>query len=284
MNDVDWRDVDERLLPAMRDFVRQAIVEMSSGRSIDEPRPWFERIRDRAKAKAKDAGLTGLTEERDRTAVTWLESLLMECLFELIRAGVLAPSKAKEPWNYNDLRLTEFGRKIAAEGFATPFDRENYLGRLRDAGVTDPIVVFYISEALRTFSTYCYAATCVMVGVASEHLILELVNKMVSQFAADPAAKKLATELHKRYTSITRVADPAPNSAWHQLVRRAANHAGQDCAELWRQINQVYDIIRRYRNQAGHPTSMTVGIHEAYGCLFQFHKYAQTITQVIATL
>jgi hypothetical protein len=80
------------------------------------------------------------------------------------------------PW----FTVTEYGRKCIAEGNLLPFDPEGYLGALskRVPGL-DAIALTYLREAISTYNRGFYLSSAVSLGVASEHLVLRLIDAYV---------------------------------------------------------------------------------------------------------
>ncbi len=78
------------------------------------------------------------------------------------------------PW----MRLTEFGETVVAQGVPRPYDPEGYGADSCDAiPDLDAVVRDYISEAVAAQNRQLLRASSVMLGAASERLIMLLLTK-----------------------------------------------------------------------------------------------------------
>lgn len=140
------------------------------------------------------------------------------------------------------------------------------------------ITVLYTEEALGTFRAGNHLASAVMIGVAAESVLLRLVDAVHAalktperqgKFEKDTKgmkAKKQHDEVLKRLTS-----PAAPLPAELESV-------------LTQHIDAIYDLIRRNRNDAGHPTGNRMERDETQALLLLFPPYCKTVHNLIEWL
>jgi len=121
----------------------------------------------------------------------------------------------------------------------------------------DPVIVDYMEEGVRTFNHGCPKAAAVMIGAASEKAILLLHDKLKSEIT--DAAKLADFERDcRRSWAITNQYRVLKDRLDRMVAAR----------RLTRELNEIvsgdlpacFEMIRRQRNAAGHPT--IVGRHE----------------------
>src|SRR6516225_8777703 len=136
----------------------------------------------------------------DLQVETQLSNDVQAVIWELISQGLLRPGQRFEPRVSNQaeslpwLTVTPHGTKcFAARGYV-PYDADGYLAKLtHDVPGIDRVALMYLGEALATFRSNHYLAAAVMVGVASEKLILVLHDAVAS--ALDSPDKKQKFEV-----------------------------------------------------------------------------------------
>lgn len=172
-------------------------------------------------------------------------------LWQLLAQGVIVwglggRSNDQYPW----FRLTDYGRVVVAAGKAQPYDPDGFLREFRKQVPTaDPIVTDYLAEAVHAFNASCFRAAAILVGAASEKAILVLLDRFSAKIL--DAAKKTAFDktsgginIHKKYAALKDRLD-------RMVVAKKFNH---DLAEtISSQLPGAYELIRKYRNAAGHP-------------------------------
>jgi len=167
---------------------------------------------------------------------------------ELFRTGYLAWGLNMSNPNPPFFHLTDQGRRTLAKLSSDPGNPDGYLRRLDTAGAINPIARSYIVEALACFVADLNKSGAVMVGAASESLILELrdeVEKKISSLGR-PVPKDIKDWRVTRILSgLKGVFDQAKASIPRSLLERYESH--------WPAFTQQ---IRAARNDAGHPSSV----------------------------
>ncbi len=178
-----------------------------------------------------------------------VEQALLTLWGDMFLQGVVAPgydlSNAALPFCH----LTARGRKTLEHLSRDPANRDGYLAAVRSKGTLNAIAESYLVEAVSTYNAACYKATAVMVGAASESLMLELRDALVARLAvhARPPDAKLND------WRIKTVLD-AVNAELSKHVKLMPQKLKEAFAYTWPAFTQQ---IRAARNDAGHPSSVT---------------------------
>jgi hypothetical protein len=118
-----------------------------------------------------------------------------------------------------------------------------------------------------------------MVGVASENILIVLRNAI--QSALDTQQKKTKFSADTTGKSVKRL--------FEEIQKRLAPVLEQICTALNKddinaELSGVFDLIRKTRNDAGHPTGRSIEREEAFALLQLFPAYCKSSYDVIGWL
>ena len=169
------------------------------------------------------------------------------------------------------LRVTEYGQKCFDAGELTAHDPDDYLRRIKTACPSiDDTTLLYIGEALDTFRVGKHLSATVMIGVAAENILQRLVDAVHAalntperqeRFERATKGKKAKTQHDEILARLRSPVSPLPTDL--ESVRT-------------QHIDGIYDLIRRTRNEAGHPTGKRMGRDETHALLLLFPMYCKT--------
>jgi hypothetical protein len=156
--------------------------------------------------------------------------------------------------------ITARGNRSLADLSKDPANPEGYLRHLEAVATLNSIAKSYVREGLACFNARLYKAAAVMLGGASESVILELRDTVTAS-------------LH-----LTGRAVPSPLSDWRIKVVLDAlrNFFEGKAASLTRELREEFEAyfqafpqpIRAARNDAGHPSSVDPVREEAVHASF----------------
>ena len=197
-------------------------------------------------------------------------------IWELIMEGVYTPGISMQTPNLPFLRVTEHGLKCFEAGELTAHDPDDYLLRLKTLCPSiDAITVLYTREALDTFRSGKHLAATVMIGVAAENMLLRLVDAVhaalntpqrQAKFEKDTKGKNAKTQHDEALVRLKSPATPLPAELESVLTQH---------------IDGIYDLIRRTRNEAGHPTGKRMERYETHALLLLFPTYCKTVNDLM---
>ena len=177
---------------------------------------------------------------------------------------------AAENW---ELHLTEAGRAAALDEEVNPDNPHGYLKRLSsDIPGLSMIVRSYTEEALRAYNARLYRASTVMLGVASESAVLEVASSFAKRMPEAESKRFLETIKSRRQNIVTKF------STFRSKLESSKSDLPQELADgLDLTVNSVADLLRTYRNDAGHPTNRNIDRDDAYTHLCLFVRYARKL-------
>jgi hypothetical protein len=210
---------------------------------------------------------------------TTIEDQVREIVWELTFQGIIVPgfdsgSQASLPW----FKVTDWGERSLKLGEYLPYDATLFMERLREeVPEVDRLIALYTSEALKCFRFGAFIASAVMVGVAAEQMIL-LLKEAVSN-SLDSAEKKAKFERQAIETS-KRVHD----AIWKRLEPVREQMPGGLGGAIGIELTSIFEIVRRTRNEAGHPTGRDIQRHEVEALLLLLPTHIKTVYALIAWL
>jgi len=103
-----------------------------------------------------------------------------DAFWELCTLGVLAPGMNIGNPSFSWVSLTTRGQEYVSTGELLPYDPNGYRRKIEVRHMLDPVERRFVGQALDAFQYQLYDASLVMLGVASEHLVVLLAEAIVS--------------------------------------------------------------------------------------------------------
>ncbi len=158
-------------------WVYDALMQPPQRIGASGPNLQLSNIESWVKEKAQEGGL--LTQNSFQRTVNLEkadEDAIRECVWSLVIQGIVVPGYSNQgsdgsnlPW----LQVTEWGKTCLQTGEYVPYDTGLYLKRLRSRiQELHKLIDLYLKEALNSFRAANYLAVAVMVGVASEQILV----------------------------------------------------------------------------------------------------------------
>jgi hypothetical protein len=237
------------------------------------------------RSKAIDAGiLDSVPFVANYDIPSLIADPLRELVWQLIIQGIIVPGVgiggATRSAELPLFQITEWGKRCLECGEFLPYDTGQFVNRLRmKVPSVDEVVVLYMTEALQSFRGGTYLASAVIVGVASEKVLLNLRDAIES--ALDTPQKKQRFAADTKAKSIKRIHDTIQKRLDPVMQRISTDLNKEDISA---ELSGIFDLIRKTRNDAGHPTGRIVEREEAFGLLQLFPSHCQVSHDVIGWL
>jgi len=200
---------------------------------------------------------------------------IQEAIWALIARGLAfldISQSAPENWS---LELTQVGTAALRDEQFNPDDPDGYLNRLYERVPTiSPLVRMYLGEALQTYFHECYLASTVMVGVACEAAFLEMAGSFAAWVGGGSGANLQRVLSNPRATYVQRF-DEFRRRFQPEIPRLPSQLADG----LAVQIDAVIDLLRVYRNDAGHPTGRVLSRDD---CFTNLRIFARLVGRLYA--
>ncbi len=203
-------------------------------------------------------------------------ALVFEIIWDCIVQRILTPIHG----NNAILRLTDFGAVVVKEQRWSPYDPDGYLKELSiQAPTLSSHCRMYAAEALQCLRGGCYLATVVMLGAASEGIVIELFRRFVAALKAGGVSEASSVEskigkeqsIYRKYEVFRKHFD--------SLAKPKLPSELSDDLNL--QFDGVFNLIRFYRNDAGHPTGTKIERMSAFTSLVLFVPYCKRVEDLI---
>ena len=184
-------------------------------------------------------------------------------MWQLVIQGVITPGLNASNPNLPFFRITEYGSKALKEGRSGPHDPTGYIQEVKSAASTTlgEVAIAYVEEALRCFNAGCHTAAVLLLGVAAESVFWNLCEE-VSLSLRKPQEKKkfdgLPDNVKTRHRWIVQKYE-----SLDKQVRRKELPESLDVT-----LTSLGDLIRRQRNELGHPQTSPPGIEREVAFVF----------------
>jgi hypothetical protein len=260
-------------LTTARRLVLKCLSQFGPGREVQLE--WLEAHV--AQAYAMECGTTAAPRSG-----RWAESLglngvavVHEVVWDLIVQRVLT-IRDTGSYSWAAVAVTDFGAEVLKEQRWSPYDPDGYVGELRkQAPALASLCQMYAQEALQCFRSGCYLAAVVMLGAASEGIVNELFRRFVTALKAGSVPEAASVErkienerfVYRKYEVFRKHFD--------QLVKLKLPPELGDDLDL--QFDGVFNLIRYYRNDAGHPTGTRIERMSAFTSLVLFVPYCKRV-------
>jgi hypothetical protein len=194
--------------------------------------------------------------------------VFLEVFWDLFRQGIITLGLNDSNRAFPFCRLSRLGQRLVNNQDTYFFhDVSSYTKWLQqEVPSVDPVTLLYVQEALQAFRSGCILSSTVMLGVATEHSFLQVVE------AAEQSATyaKGFAPVAKERTTLQKL------NKFKKILDLKLPDLGADIREdLDTHFAGILSIIRTFRNQAGHPTGRIVDREQAYVLLQLFIPYCR---------
>jgi len=200
--------------------------------------------------------------------------LLLEVFWSLFQEGVITLGFDSHHPNWPFFRVSRFGMAILqSQNLYFFHDVSTYEKLLLDQVPSlDATTLLYVKEAMQAFRSGCILSATVMLGVATEHTFLSLLEVI------DNNPKHQAT-----YAAVQKERSILPKiNRFRPILEAQLSTLPREVKEdLDTQFAGIQSVIRTFRNDSGHPTGTIVSREQAYVLLHLFIPYAKKMYQLI---
>ena len=187
-------------------------------------------------------------------------------VWDLVVQRVLTFTQQGYPW----LRATEYCKKVIEHEGPVPYDQNGYIDNLKTrASEISELAVEYIQEAILCFRGGAYRATAVMLGVSSEEIFLDLIRAFEEKYS-----KKIIPEKYKPFQQIKDEFNKLFEPKKIDLPQGLKNNIEQT-------LNGIHDLIKKGRDDSGHPTGIELTRDEALASFSVLPLYVERVYQII---
>jgi hypothetical protein len=199
--------------------------------------------------------------------------VFLEVFWELFRQGLITLGLNDANRQFPHFRISGFGQRILANQQVYFFhDVTTYTDLIRkNIPRINDVTLVYLQEAMQSFKASCILSSTVMLGVATEHTFL----LMLEAVDASPKHQKVFANVSTERTILQKI-----NKFKNVLDANIAGFPAELKEDLDTHFAGILSIIRNFRNQAGHPTGRIIDREQAYVLLQLFIPYCRKLYQL----
>lgn len=211
---------------------------------------------------------------------TQIAELVREAMWECLHKRLIIFGRDRQAPEWPFYRVTEHGKKALQSSVPQPYDPDGFIAYFdRVCPESDPVVRSYLAEAVLAFNSDCQRSAAVMLGCASEQLVLLLCEALDAALEGSDAGTRFRKKLSERdmishkYTTLRKQLD----------VMAAEKKLPREHAEAVASIIPAgFEMVRRCRNAAGHPDAIgDVSSDTIFMNLRTFTEYARCTMALI---
>lgn len=199
--------------------------------------------------------------------------MFREVFWDLFRQGVITLGLNDSNSEFPFFKVSQFGARIMQNQNAYFFHDVSSYSHLVQTNIPsiDQVTLLYLQEAMQAFKSGCILSATVMLGVATEHSFLLLLEDIEHNPKHEPTFRSV----FKEKTILSKV------NKFKHILDQSLNALPPDIKEdLDTHFAGILSIIRTFRNQSGHPTGKIVDREQAYILLQLFVPYCKKIYQL----
>jgi hypothetical protein len=205
------------------------------------------------------------------------ESQVLDVVHEFIRNGWLhhgismSGSNSHLPW----ITITEYGKEVFLSEDEIPIDSDGYIAYFKKRiPEVNPITLQYLNESISAYHRRHLLSATLMLGVASEVEIIDLIDAYID-WLPESKANKLKQRTNKRTIS----------TKYEEYKKSLSSHLADlpdEIKEEWETyLDGIFQFIRLNRNSAGHPTGKQFEPRTVFANIQVFCDYAEFIHKMI---
>lgn len=201
--------------------------------------------------------------------------LAREVFWDLFRQGITTLGCDNANREFPFFKVSSFGQKVLANQNVYFFhDLESYTKLIRSnvPNINDTTLL-YLQEAMQSFRVGCMLAATVMLGVASEHSFLLLVEaaeqspKYGTHFGSVSKERTILQKFRKF------------RAAFEKNVQAGLPNEIKENLDI--EFNGILSVIRTFRNDSGHPSGKILEREQTYVLLQMFVPYCRKLYQLM---
>lgn len=197
-----------------------------------------------------------------------------EVFWGLFREGVITLGYNDSNRAFPFFCISEFGRRIVEHQHAYFLHDVASYQKVLEAEIPslNEVTLLYLKEAMQAFRAGCMLAATVMLGVATEHTFLLLIETIEQNRSYAPTFQAV----NRQRTILQKV-----NKFKNILEQQLQNLPPELKEDLDTHFAGILSVVRTFRNQSGHPTGQIIDREQVYVLLQLFVPYAKKMYQLM---
>jgi len=204
--------------------------------------------------------------------------IFLEVFWDLFRQGIITLGSNNSNREFPFFRVSANGKRIIENQDAYFFhDVSSYeIMVTENIPNIDETTLIYLKEAMQSFLSGCVLSSSVMLGVATEHTFLKLLETIEQNNTYSATFLKVFEQrtLLQKLNKFRNKLDGEINTKRIQLSSEIKE-------DLETNFLGIMAIIRNFRNESGHPTGNIISREQCYVNLNLFVPYCKKLYQLM---
>ena len=227
----------------------------------------------------------GILEEREtgqrpmRPMMSSKDSeIFLEVFWDLFRQGIITLGLNNSNREFPFFRVSANGKRIIENRDAYFFhDVSSYESVIMEnIPNIDETTLIYLKEAMQSFFSGCVLSSSVMLGVATEHTFLKLLDTIDQNQNHNVTFQNV----FEQRTLLTKV-NKFRNKLDEEINTKRIQFPPYIKEDLDTNFSSILAIIRNFRNESGHPTGKIISREQCYINLNIFIPYCKKLYQLM---
>lgn len=204
--------------------------------------------------------------------------IFLEVFWDLFRQGIITLGYDKPNKQFPWFRVSAHGKRILENQDVYFYhDVSSYEAVIKQqVPDIDDVTLIYLKEAMQSFYSGCYLSSSVMLGVASEHTFLKLLEKIETTGTYKSTFKKAFDE-----RNISKKFEAFKNRLKQEMGNNNISLPDEIKENLDTNLDGILNTIRNFRNDSGHPSGNIINREQCYVNLNLFIPYCKKAYQLI---
>jgi hypothetical protein len=264
-------------MPHSHEEIRSAALDILSGREQGslEPSRYENLMLDIGEVFARREGRIqpghfGATYDLDAQD----REIFLEVFWDFFRQGIITLGLNDSNREFPFFRVSQLGRHIAETESPYFFhDVSSYEQAIRaEIPGINHVTLLYLKEAMQAFRSGCILSSTVMLGVATEHTFLLMLETIQNSQIHSPTFQSAS----EQRTILQKVNKFKNILEQHQTILPTAAKEDLDT-----HFAGILSVIRNFRNQSGHPTGKIIDREQTFVLLQLFIPYCKKLYQLM---
>ena len=204
--------------------------------------------------------------------------IFLEVFWDLFRQGIITLGMNNANREFPWFRVSAYGKRIIENQDSYFFhDLSSYESVIREnIPDIDNTTLIYLKEAMQSFLSGCVLSSSVMLGVASEHTFLKLLDTIEQNGTYSPTFQRTFEQ-----RTVLQKLRKFWNKLEEELNSRNIELQPNIKEDLETNFLGIMSIIRNFRNESGHPSGNIISREQCYVNLQLFIPYCKKMYQLI---
>ena len=203
-------------------------------------------------------------------------NFILDLMNLFLQQGIIRWGFNRSNLNPPFMAVTEYGLKVLKSSESTPYDPDGYMNSVKFKISLDDVSEKYLVECIQTFQRGNYLSAAVMLGVCAESIFNQVYDLFISSLDSERTRKKFE-ELRGTAKTNRRI-----ELVEETIKIKAKKDFPKEIVESFdSKTYPILHLIRRLRNDVGHPSAIEIERMEMFSNMMLFTVYCDEMSDII---